>query len=40
VNYCLGTNTVVEDVTVIWPGNATQKVANAQVDRVNGVRQE
>jgi enediyne biosynthesis protein E4 len=40
VTFGLGTNTVVEDVTVIWPGNATQKVANAQVDKVNAVRQE
>jgi len=40
VTFGLGTNTVVEEVTVIWPGNATQKVANAQVDKINVVRQE
>ena len=39
LTFGLGANTAVDEVTVVWSGNVTQKIDSVQIDRVNGVSQ-
>ncbi len=39
VTFGLGTNTAVDEVTVVWPGNVKQRVPSVQIDRTHLIRE-